>query len=103
MDYLVMEFQEIFGIQPVYQRHKITDLMFLLKLVNNFLNYQVLFGNIEIIEPGNTISTTIFQDKVHPTSYSKNTGLSSLLKSGGGGASYLDFFIGPVSSFRVRV
>ncbi|KAG8260451.1 hypothetical protein J6590_097095 [Homalodisca vitripennis] len=101
-DYLntpIAEVGSLFGLQPLHERRKYIDLLFLYKLVNGVLDCPSLLSDNDIYTPRGTRSRSIFLRRYKPTNYSANHGMARLLKLGSK-ATCIDLFAESAQSLR---
>ncbi|KAG8309099.1 Scm-like protein with four mbt domains [Homalodisca vitripennis] len=87
----VAEIEMLYGLQPLQERRKYIDILFLYRLVNGFLDCPHLVSDIDFSIPRGTRSKTLFCRRFRPTYYASNHGICRLLKLGSE-AAHIDFF-----------
>ncbi|KAG8267053.1 hypothetical protein J6590_059094 [Homalodisca vitripennis] len=87
----VTEIEEMFGLQPLHDRRKCTDLVFLHRLLSGLLDCPSLLSDINILIPRGTRSRSVFLRGYQPRNYAAHHGVNRLLRLGSQ-ATHIDFF-----------
>ncbi|KAG8294288.1 hypothetical protein J6590_106367 [Homalodisca vitripennis] len=98
----VTEIEEMFGLQPLHDRRKCTDFVFLHRLGSGLLDCLSLLSDINIQVPRGTRSRSVFLRGYQPINYAAHHGVNRLLRLGSQ-ATHIDFFANIVHAVRRKL
>ena len=99
----IEELQSFLGLQSLEVRRKMQDVMFLYKILNNFINAPELLQRIFFRCPGRTRSQELFGRRHHSTNYVANSTMERIQTLGNVISPHVDFFADGPEAFKKTV
>lgn len=94
------ELEELFDLQPLSERRRNSDVIFLFKIINSLIECPEILESINIRVPSGTRSQDTFSRAVLPNAYSYNGCLPRMMRSANYFSTTTDIFFQSLSSFK---